>query len=193
MLSSTSHDGYAEFDIPPVLQVELDAADTTSASTEAEKVPRGNGTLILYRYPPDPQNLARQNVLKKLVELLEPVVTKWPGKEDLQFEWQFKELRLERGGLITPTDSRNVFIPRPLPPTEKSIVTILIKKSRSQKVVEWDCSKAYLLEPDNSIFVPPHDSKPCRMWLLTFRYKEKDKEEVNRDAGNSGRVVGQLR
>ncbi|KAK7570289.1 hypothetical protein V3481_019475 [Fusarium oxysporum f. sp. vasinfectum] len=168
MLEFIEHIGYTEIVIPSQLQAELDAADTVlqqgepSKSSPAIKVPRDN--ITLYEFPQDPESSSRQNAAEKLVKEF------WPGKLNPRFHWQFMDLLLEKGVLGTPIDHKNIYIPRPLPSgDQKRRVVIANGNKKSQKIVEWDSSKAYSLEPGVHILPFPPDNKPFRTWLLTIR------------------------
>jgi hypothetical protein len=80
--------------------------------------------------------------------------------------------------LGTPTDHKNIYIPRPLPSNDQeSRVVIADMNTKSQEIVKWDSSKAYSLEPGVYILPLPRDNKPFRTWLLTIRCTEENMEK----------------
>jgi hypothetical protein len=59
------------------------------------------------------------------------------------------------------------------------------RKSKSQELVRWDSSKAYMLEA--GVCIAAQNNESIRMWLLGFRCEEekKDEEAQNTDGRRS--------
>ncbi|KAF5019340.1 hypothetical protein F66182_8649 [Fusarium sp. NRRL 66182] len=119
----------------------------------------------------------------------EPIIIKWPGKHNPRVGWKFKDVLLKKGVLVTPTDKRNIYIPRPSPESQANSVLIINMESKSRQVVTWDTSKAYMLE--GGVCITPHNNESVRTWLLTFRDIEesRDKEDRGAEGGRSAEDV----
>lgn len=177
MSESDGHDGFCRIPLSNELQEILHDFEQSSNRTEPKKVPRQDIDLGELPWGPEKQDVARK-ILEELVRplfqsyLLDqltkkgPHVKNWPGKEDLQKNWEGKDLVLYKGALLTPKNQRDIYIARPFSGCTGAKVVIHNKATGAVKPLEWSESSAFALMLEANVRIAMLRGPPIRFFLL---------------------------